>query len=102
MENLTNIGNEFYQAIKEHYPMSSSEKSLDEMMRESLQDGGYAVPGGRDLFMEVMDTATGLVWMSTAPVQSADFAALRLETSMAKVGIARAAMDSAACSSGSS
>jgi hypothetical protein len=56
MESLTNIGNEFYQAIKEHYPMSSSAKSLDEMMRESLQDGGYAVSGGRDLFMEVMET----------------------------------------------
>jgi hypothetical protein len=96
MESLTNIGNEFYQAIKEHYPMSSSAKSLDEMMRESLQDGGYAVSGGRDLFMEVMDTTTGLVWMSAAPVQLADFEALELEASMVKVGIARAPMDRAA------
>ena len=56
MQSLTNIGNEFYQAIKEHYPMSYPAKSLDEMMRESLQDGGYAVSGGRDLFMEVLDT----------------------------------------------
>jgi hypothetical protein len=56
MQSLTNIGNEFYQAIKEHYPMRSSAKFLDEMMRKSLQDGGYAVSGGRDLFMEVLDT----------------------------------------------
>ena len=76
--------------------MSSSAKSLDEMMRESLQDGGYAVSGGRDLFMEVMDTTTGLVWMSAAPVQLADFEALELEASMVKVGIARAPMDRAA------
>jgi len=96
MESLMNIGNEFYQAIKEHYPMSSSAKSLDGMMRESLQDGGYAVSGGRDLFMEVMDTTTGLVWMSAAPVQLADFEALELEASMVKVGIARAPMDRAA------
>jgi hypothetical protein len=96
MESLMNIGNEFYQAIKEHYPMSSSAKSLDEMMRESLQDGGYAVSGGRDLFMEVMETTTGLVWMSAAPVQLADYEALELEASMVKVGIARAPMDRAA------
>jgi hypothetical protein len=57
MGNLTNIGSEFYQAIKEHCPMSSSARALDDMMGESLQDGGYAVPGGRDLFMEVMDIA---------------------------------------------
>ena len=76
--------------------MSSSAKSLDEMMRESLQDGGYAVSGGRDLFMEVMDSTTGLVWMSAAPVQLADFEALELEASMVKVGIARAPMDRAA------
>ena len=76
--------------------MSSSAKSLDDMMRESLQDGGYAVPGGRGLFMEVMDTATGLVWMSAAPVQMAEFEALELEASMVKVGIAPAAMDRAA------
>jgi len=75
--------------------MSSSAKSLDDMMRESLQDGGYAVPGGRGLFMEVMDTATGLVWMSAAPVQMAEFEALELEASMVKVGIAPAAMDRA-------
>ena len=39
-----NIGNQFYLAIKEHYPMSSSATSLDAMLRENLQEGGFAVP----------------------------------------------------------
>lgn len=76
--------------------MTGSTKTLDQMMRENLQAGGYAVVGGRDLYMEVMDTATGLVWMSAAPVQAADFEALELEPSLVKVGIARAPMDRAA------
>jgi len=76
--------------------MNNSVKSLDELMRVSLQEGGYAVPGGRGYFMEVMDTATGLVWMSAAPVQLADFAALEPGASMGKLGIARASMDCAA------
>jgi hypothetical protein len=91
-----NVGNEFYQAIKEHYPVSSAAKSLDQMMQEAIQDGGYAVQGGCDLFMEVIDRATGLVWMSAAPVQMADFEALELEESLVKVGIACAPMDRAA------
>ena len=48
-------------------------KTLDEMIRENIQDGGYAVTGGRDLFMELLDAATGLVWMSTAPVTLTGF-----------------------------
>jgi hypothetical protein len=90
------IGNQMYLAIKEHYPMSSSAISLDAMMRDSLQEGGFPVSGGRDLYMEVMDTATGLVWMTAAPVQLADFEALELEEPLVKVGIARAPMDRAA------
>jgi hypothetical protein len=90
------IGSQMYLAIKEHYPMSTSAISLDTMLRESIQDGGFAVSGGRDLYMEVMDTATGLVWMTAAPVQLADYAALELEEHLVKVGIARAPMDRAA------
>lgn len=76
--------------------MSSSATSLDAMLRENLQEGGFAVPGGRDLYMEVMDTATRLVWMSAAPVELADYEALELEEPLVKVGIARAPMDCAA------
>jgi hypothetical protein len=89
------IANQFFLAIKEHYPMNFSAMSVDALMRESLQQGGYAVSGGRDLFMEVMDTTTGLVWMSAAPVQLADYEALLPEEPLVKVGIARAPMDSA-------
>lgn len=76
--------------------MNSAEKSLDAMIRETLQEGGYAVAGGRDLFMEVMDTATGHVWLSAAPVQLSDYESLELDGSLVKVGIARAPMDRAA------
>ena len=75
--------------------MTDSAKILDQMMRENLQAGGYAVAGGSNLYMEVMDTATGQVWMSAAAVQVADFEALELEPSLVKVGIARASMDRA-------
>jgi len=76
--------------------MKAVDKSLDTMMREALEAGGYAVAGGRDLFMEVMDTASGLVWMSAAPVELSDYDSLQLDDSMIKVGIARSAMDRAA------
>jgi hypothetical protein len=91
-----NVGNSIYLAIKEHFPMKSTEQSLDAMMRAPLQDGSYTVEGGRDLYMEVMDTTTGLVWMSAAPVEMSDFESLELDESMVKVGIARAPMDRAA------
>ena len=76
--------------------MNSTEQFLDAMLRESLQDGSYAVAGGRDLYMEVMDTTSGLVWMSAAPVEMSDYEALELDESLVKVGIARAPMDRAA------
>ena len=76
--------------------MNSSAETLDNIMRETLQEGGYRVSGGRDLYMEVMDTATGLVWMSAAPVELSDYESLELDDSLVKVGIARAPMDRAA------
>ena len=91
-----NIGHEIFVAIKEHYPMNGAEHALERLMRDKLQTGGYLVPGSRDLYMEVMDMTTGLVWMTAAPVQMEDFAALALEEPLVKVGIARAPMDRAA------
>jgi len=76
--------------------MTEPIKTLDEMIRENIRDGGYAVAGGRDLFMELMDTSTGLVWMSAAPVTEAEFEAVVIEAPLVKVGCARAAMDRAA------
>ena len=90
------VGEQVYIAIKEHCVKRNTSKSLDELMRETLRDGGYAVAGGRALFMEVIDSATGLVWMSAAPVSMADFEALEVEAPLAKIGCAVASMDRAA------
>lgn len=76
--------------------MNGAVDSLGAMMHDRMQAGGFLVAGGSDLYMEVMDTVTGLVWMTAAPVQMADFAALALDEPLVKVGIARAAMDRAA------
>jgi len=43
-----------------------------------------------------MDTTTGLVWMTAAPVQQADFESLELDETLLKVGCARSSMDRAA------
>lgn len=76
--------------------MSTATESLAKLIGERLPEGGFAVSGGRDLYMEVMDTTTSLVWMSAAPVKVADFEALQPEETLVKVGIARAPMDRAA------
>ncbi|MFT4520945.1 MAG: hypothetical protein ACI9JM_003355 [Halioglobus sp.] len=45
--------------------------------------------------MEVMDTSTGLVWMSAAAVEMSDYETLEIEGPLRKVGCAQASMDSA-------
>ena len=84
--------------------MNVAEKSLDAMMRNAVDDGGYSVSAGRGLFMEVMEKATRRVWMSAAPVSLLDFERLELDESLVKVGVAMAPMDRAAfqCSPGAS
>jgi hypothetical protein len=76
-------------------PMDEKAMELDKSIREHLGPGAFAVGGGRDLFMEVSDTATGLVWMSTSPVTRAEFESLAVEQPLKKVGIGRAPMDRA-------
>lgn len=76
--------------------METLGNNLDELMEAVLQPGGRLVEGQRELFMEVMDTETGLVWMSAAPVQMADFEALDVEAPLVKVSCALASMDRAA------
>ena len=82
--------------------MNTQAIELDQSIREHLGPGAFAVDGGRDLFMEVSDTATGLVWMSTSPVTRAEFESLAVEQPLKKVGIGRAPMDRAVflCSPG--
>ena len=75
--------------------MDEKAMELDKSIREHLGPGAFAVGGGRDLFMEVSDTATGLVWMSTSPVTRAEFDGLAVEQLLKKVGIGRAPMDRA-------
>jgi hypothetical protein len=77
-------------AVKDGVP------DLDTMILETLEEGGYAVSGGRELFMEVVDKSTGLYWMSAAAVTQADFDALHVEEPLAKAGCALASMDRAA------
>ena len=54
-------------------------KSHDSMMQEQLPAGGVAIPGGRDLHMEIMDTQTRMVWMSVEVVTQQDFDELELD-----------------------
>jgi len=65
-------------------------------MHEHVPDGGIVVSGGRDAFMEVMDTSSRLVWMSASAVRVADYESLELEAPLVKSGVGRAAMDRAA------
>jgi len=76
--------------------MSTSPESLQELMRQELSEGGCMVSGGRELYMEVVDTQTGLIWMGAEPIQSSDFEALQLDENLARVMCGLASMDRAA------
>ena len=51
------------------------------------------VKGGRGLYMEVREKASGTVWMSLDPVTKEDFASLELSEEYEPLGFARASMD---------
>jgi hypothetical protein len=70
-------------------------KSLQNLMQEQLPEGGVAVPGACDLHIEVMDTTTGLVWMSLEVATPEDYDALvpNLDESLRPIGIGAASMD---------
>lgn len=72
-------------------------KSLQELMQDQLPVGGIAVPYGRNLHMEVVEVATGRVWMSLNPVTAEDYDILleTLDASLRGIGIGTAAMDAA-------
>ena len=76
--------------------MSTYPKTLTVAMSELLQAGSVLVGAERSLHMEVVEKATGLVWMTVEPVTPPDFESLELDDSLAKVGIGQASMDSAA------
>jgi hypothetical protein len=66
-------------------------------MQEHLPEGGVAVPYGRNLHMEVVEVATGRVWMSVDPVAPRDYDLFMesLDDSLRGIGIGLAAMDAA-------
>ena len=70
-------------------------ETLDNLMKSQLSPGGVVIPGGREQHMEVIETQTGLVWMSVEVVTQQDFDNLELGDSLRGVGIAAAGMDAA-------
>ncbi|MCH2185415.1 hypothetical protein MK280_06035 [Myxococcota bacterium] len=72
---------------------------LDEAFRESMGPGAFEVSEGRGPFMEISDTATGLVWMTTSAVTRADYNELSINPPLQKTGLGYAAMDRAAFAS---
>lgn len=71
--------------------------SLQSLMQEQLPEGGVAIPGARDAHIEVLEIATGRVWMTVEPATQQDYEALLegLDESLRGIGIGAAAMDSA-------
>jgi hypothetical protein len=72
-------------------------KSLITLMQEQLPEGGIAVPYGRNSHMEVVEAATGRVWMSLDPASQQDYDQLleELDDSWRGVGVGDASMDAA-------
>jgi len=66
-------------------------------MQEQLPEGGIAVPYGRNSHMEVVEVATGRVWMSLDPASQQDYDQLleELDDSWRGVGVGDASMDAA-------
>ena len=71
--------------------------SLKNLMQEQLAEGGIAVPYGRHSYMEVVEVATGRVWMSVEPANQQDYDLLlkELDDSLRGVGVGDASMDAA-------
>jgi hypothetical protein len=70
-------------------------KSLEQLMLKHLPEGGLVVPGARDEHMEIIEIATGQVWMSVEVATPEDFAVLELGAEYRPVGIGSASMDAA-------
>ena len=72
-------------------------KTLQGMMQEQLPEGGVAIPDGRNTHVELVEVATGQVWMSVEPATKQDYDSLRagLDDSLRGVGIGTASMDAA-------
>lgn len=71
--------------------------SLDTLMRELLPAGGVAIPGAREEHIELLEVATGRVWMTLEAATRQDYDELLadLDESFSPVGIGSASMDAA-------
>ena len=72
-------------------------QSLRSLMQEQLPAGGVLLPPGRNLHMEVIEVASGRVWMSVEPATREDYDVLLegLDETMRGIGIGAANMDAA-------
>ena len=76
--------------------MNSLDKSLDHAMNEILPDGSARILGGRDSYMEILENATGTIWMALEPGTKNDLFALDLGDEYTPLGAGLASMDAAA------
>lgn len=69
--------------------------SLTELMQAKLGTSGFAVKGEKGLYAEIVDTATGMVWMTTSPASQEDLDRLQLPDDFVASGVGMSAMDKA-------
>jgi len=71
--------------------------SLQDLMQEQRQEGGVILSSGRDSRMEVVEVATGRVWLSVESANQLDLEALAegLDESYRPGGVGVAVMDGA-------
>ena len=70
-------------------------EELTKKFQEMLGEGGCAIEGGRETFMEIVEEATGNIWMSLKPVSQSDFDNLLAPEGFQKTGTGAAVMDAA-------
>ncbi|MEO0882666.1 MAG: hypothetical protein AAFY34_08010 [Pseudomonadota bacterium] len=75
--------------------MIQGTKPLEELMKDALPETGQMIKG-TGMYMECMDPATLLIWMSIEPTSPEDFKLWTPEPNLVKTGIGKAAMDMAA------
>lgn len=68
---------------------------LAKRMEEALGEGGCAVEGAKGNYMEIVEEATGNVWMAMKPASQDDLDSLKIPEGFRKTGVGAAAMDAA-------
>ncbi len=76
--------------------MSQLAPSLEDLMQEATPESGRHLLGGRDLFMEVVDTQTQQVWGAASAIQPKDWEQLKLEPPFVKASTGLVSPDATA------